>query len=63
MDEDLTNLLNHPSNVNINALKKSSSIHRKYTFIHNTKKELAECKLATTEQFHINSYKIVINIT
>ena len=57
MDEDLTDLLNHPSNVKYNALKKSFLTHRKYTYIYNTKKQLAEYKLAITEQFHINIYK------
>ncbi len=53
MNEDLTHLLDHPSNI---IVFPQHSIN-KYTSSYKTKEELLSHKLAYTEHFHIHNYK------
>ena len=53
MNEDLTHLLDHPSNI----LVFSQHSLNKYTSCYKTKEELLTHKLACTEHFHIHNYK------
>jgi hypothetical protein len=52
MDEDLTHLINHPSNTFISRISK----FKKYTGCSKSNEELLNSRLAYTEYFHIHNY-------
>jgi hypothetical protein len=53
MNEDLTHLISHPSNI----FERKDSNARKYTGFYKKNVDLLRHKLAYTEHFHIHNYK------